>query len=110
MMEYHSEILPNIEEQSRGEIEMNRWKSLGMKEIWIPSHIYIEAVKDITRNKEKYERSKASLPLLTPEGSPWSHYIYTSKGISYLIPIEYVFLHDHLRRNNLFARGMRETD
>jgi tryptophan halogenase len=100
IMEYNSEILPDLDEASKDEIEMNRWKSLGRKEIYIPTHIYIEAVKDIITNKEKYERSKASL---FGRGD-WTHYIYISNDVSYLIPIDYIFLYPHLRRNNLFSR------
>jgi hypothetical protein len=107
IMEYNSEILPDLDEACKDEIERNRWKTLGIKEINIPTHIYIDAVKDIISNKEKYEKSKAfplwgASPPMGGEG--WTHYIYISNNVSYLIPIDYVFLYPHLRRNNLLSR------
>jgi hypothetical protein len=101
IMEYHSEILPNLDERVKDEIELNRWKALGMKETYIPSHIYIEAIKDITTNKEKYEKSKVSFSNWDEE---WTHYIYISNGVSYLIPMDVVFLREEQTRNNLFSR------
>ena len=100
IMEYHSDILPNLDERVKSEIEINRWKALGVKEIYIPTHIYTEAIKDIITNKEKYEKSKA---LFGGRGD-WTHYIYISNGISYLIPINFVFLKEHQTRNYLFSR------
>ena len=98
ILKYNDELLPHQNNLSKEELEKVS-DPRSNNSVYVPSGILINAIVDITTNRERYDKYyKITL-------SHDEYYVYTVNKISYLIPKHIVFLPFDIKERQLIKRS-----